>query len=183
MKEKIIYEPEGFVVLNGIEWTWEHLKQTCYCDFVYEARPRGTICHKFKVPRHILNEWIETEDWEIANKSHWQRPISYRIDSHLAGLLQNVYQLKEIQKEVNDIPFEDNEIENRITITIDLKHKDDGFVQHRKIILEKYNILIVDEPDEFGQKYFDDHKEIRYKTVDYDENLTLKYKPVVKTKK
>ena len=181
MKEKITYDPDGFIALNGVEWSWEHLKQTCYSDFVYEARPRGTICHKFKVPKDILNEWIETEDWEIAKKSHWQRPISYRIDSHLAGLLQNIYQLKEIQKEVNDIPFEDNEIENRVTITVELKSKD-GFVQHRKIVLEKYNILIVDEPDEFGQKYFDDHKELRYKTVDYGESQTVKYKPVIKKK-
>jgi hypothetical protein len=175
MKSKIEYDPDGFVVLNSIEWSWEHLKQTCFAEFVYEAKPRGSICHQYKVPRDILNEWIETEDWEIAKKSHWQRPFSYRIDSALAGLLQNIYHLKEIQKDVNDIPFEENEIENRVTITIDLKHKE-GFIQHRKIVIEKYNILIKDEPDDF--KHFEGHKEIRYKTIEYNESVHLKYKPV-----
>ena len=182
MKKKIEYDPEGFVVLNNTEWRWEDLKQACYSDYVYEARPRGTIVYKYKVPKEILNEWIQIEEWEKAKKSFWQRPISYRLDSNLAILLQNVFQLKELQLEVNDIPFEENEIENRVTISIDIS-KNGELIPHKKIILEKYKILIADDPYEWGHKVFQDHPEIRYKTVSCEEDLTIKYRPVIKSKK
>ena len=63
------------------------LKHHCYNDYLYEGKNRGVICSAYKLPKEILNQWIEEENWETDKKSHWQRPYSYRIDSALTNLL------------------------------------------------------------------------------------------------
>jgi hypothetical protein len=177
MKTKIEYEPEGQVILGGMEWNWDTLRELCFSDFVYEARPRGTICNRFKIPREILNSWIETEDWETAKKSHWQRPYSYRIDGDLSNLMQNIHKLCEIQKEINDIDFQSDNLLSRVTINIDIKDKD-KFKKLKTIVIEKYKVIFQDEPDEFGNKNFDDIEEIRYKTEVKDESVTLMFSKI-----
>jgi hypothetical protein len=180
MTNKIRYEPNGHVVLGNQEWNWDTLKEICYSDFVYEAKPRGTIVNKFKLPKDILNRWIEFEGWETAKKSHWQRPFSYRIDSDLTGLLQNLSKLLEIQKEVNDIDFHPENLLSKVTLNVEIK---DGnhFKKLKTIVFEKYKVIIKDEPDEYGYKAFKDTEEIRYKTEQTEEQVIVKFsKPAKK---
>jgi hypothetical protein len=53
MAKKIEYEYDGTVTLGNVEWEWEHLKQVCHSDYVYEGKARGHLCQKYKVPREI----------------------------------------------------------------------------------------------------------------------------------
>lgn len=174
MPSKIRYEPNGFVVLNNCEWDWESLKQVCHSDFVYEAKNRGVICNKYKLPKEILNQWIEQENWEYDKKAFWQRPYSYRIDDALTHLIQNVAKLVEIQKEVDDINFEKENLLSRVSINIEVK-KADKFVKYKTFIIEKYSIKIEDDIDEFSNEKIEHEDEIRYKTIEKPEEIMIKH--------
>lgn len=181
MKNKIEYEPEGQVVLNGMNWNWDTLKELCFHDFVYEGRPRGIICNKYKLPREIMNEWITIEDWDTAKKSHWQRPYSYRIDFDLANLLQNIQKLTEIQKEVKDIDFQSDNLLSRITINVDI-NDNNQLKSFKTIIIEKYRIIIEGEEDDYGEVIFDESEEMRYKVELNSEKTKVKFSKVVRNK-
>lgn len=103
---KIEYGDRGNIIIDDREWDLQGLKQLCHSDFVYEAINRGIICNKYKIPRELLNEWIEKEDWEYDKKDFWQRPYSYRIDNAVKDLINNVQHLTEIQSEVDSIDFQ-----------------------------------------------------------------------------
>ncbi|ELR70192.1 hypothetical protein C900_03877 [Fulvivirga imtechensis AK7] len=176
-KPKIVYDPDGSVVLDNIEWTWESLKHVCHSDFVFEGKPRGFICRKYKLPRDILNEWIESENWEYDRKSHWQRPYSYRIDSALNNLMINISHLVEIQEEVNDIEFDEKNILSRIKIDIQAKENDQWKI-YKTLILEKYAVLIEGIGEYIGSekiKILDDTEEIKYKAQVSPGEILIRY--------
>ena len=177
MKKKIEYDPEGSVVLENVEWTWESLKQVCHSAFVHDAKARGHICNQYKVPREILNEWIDYENWEYDKKSFWQRPYSYRIDSALNELINNVNKLAEIQEEVKDIDFEPDRILSRVKINIQIK-EDGKWKELKTLLMEKYSVVIEGISDYIGTEEIviaEDSEEMRYKTSITEEEILIRY--------
>lgn len=172
MKNKIVYDPEGSIILGNQEWTWESLKQACYSDYVLEARPMGTVANKYKVPKEIVSKWIKDEEWEYARKSHWQRPYSYRIDSHVTGLIQSATKLIEIHQTVNDIDYKEENLQMRVKVDIEILDK--GKIKKLKTItLEKYKIIFPATYED-DIKLFDEYDELRFKTKVTDGEILIK---------
>jgi len=155
------------------------LKQLCHSDFVYEAKNRGIICHKYKIPRELLNEWIESEDWEFDKKDFWQRPYSHRIDNAVKSLINNVQHLTEIQNEIDSIGFQPQNLLSRVKIDIEYK-SDNKFKSYKTFIIEKY-IIKIEDFDEFTGDKIEFEDEIRYKTS-LSENELIRHAKVQKRK-
>jgi len=183
MRKEIKYEPNGFITIGDTEWTWESLKQQCYSDYVYEDKTIGRIAYKYKISKEIISEWANNEQWELAKRTHWKRPYSYRIDGVLAFLLQQISKLHESQKYVHEHngkdDFEFNSCENKVTINIET-HDKNGSNQIHKIILEKHKVIVNPIYDEYGEKVVEEHEEMRYKVIKGFNEVTVKYRPVVK---
>ncbi len=179
--KRIEYTENGGIIVNGVEWDIEGLKQLCHSDFVYEARNRGTICNKYKIPRELLKEWIETEDWELDKKNHWQRPYSYRIDDAVKHLINNVSELTEIQKDVNSIDFIPENLTSRVKIDIEFKDKNE-FKSYKTFVIEKYIVKIEDYDELTGEKIqYED--EIRYKCNVKENEIVLQHAKIQQEKK
>ncbi|AIM37572.1 hypothetical protein KO02_13410 [Sphingobacterium sp. ML3W] len=179
---KIQYDPKtNTIVVNGIAWDLDGLKQICHSDFVYEARNRGVICNKYKIPRELLNEWIESEDWEFDKKNHWQRPYSYRIDSAVTQLIRNVSNLTEIQQEVDTIEFHPENLLSRIKLDIEFKEQGE-FRSYKTFVIEKYTVKIEDYNEWNGEK-IEYEDEIRYKTSLDENQIIIKHGKVQKPKR
>ncbi|QQD14358.1 hypothetical protein [Sphingobacterium sp. UDSM-2020] len=170
------------IIVNGVEWDLDGLKQCCHSDFVYDARNRGVICNKYKIPRELLNEWIESEDWELDKKDFWQRPYSYRIDDAVKGLIRNVSKLTEIQQEVNTIEFHPENLLSRIKIDIEFKEKEE-FKSYKTFVIEKYIVKIEEDYDEWTGEKIEYEDEIRYKTFLDENQIIIKHAKMQKPKK
>lgn len=178
--KKIEYTEYGSIIANGVEWDIDGLKQVCHSDFVYEARNRGTICNKYKIPRELLNKWIETEDWVFDKKDHWQRPYSYRLDSAIKDLIKNTVELTEIQEEVDTIDFQPENLVSRVKVDIQFK-SDNEFKSYKTFVVEKYIVKIEDYDNFTGEKIeFED--EIRYKCNMTKSEIILKQAKIQKHK-
>lgn len=177
---KIEYTDRGGIIINGAEWDIEGLKQLCHSDFVYEAKNRGTICNKYKIPHELLNEWIETEDWVFDKKDFWQRPYSYRIDDAVKRLINNVSKLAEIQNEVNTIDFEPENLISRIKVDIQYK-SDNKFRSYKTFVIEKY-IVKIESYDELTEKIVEYEDEIRYKSDVKEHEIIIQHAKVQKKK-
>ncbi|WP_426473858.1 hypothetical protein [Chryseobacterium balustinum] len=175
---KIEYRNQGIIIINGVEWDEEGLKQLCHSDFVYEARNRGVICNKYKIPRELLNEWIENEDWEFDKKDFWQRPYSYRIDDAVKSLINNVQHLIEIQKDVDTIKFEPRNLLSRVKIDIDYK-QDKNFKSYKTFVIEKY-VIKIEDFDEFSGEKIEYEDEIRYKTTVTENEILIRHAKIQK---
>ena len=175
---KIEYRNQGSIIINGVEWDEEGLKQLCHSDFVYEARNRGIICNKYKIPRELLNEWIESEDWEFDKKDFWQRPYSYRIDDAVKTLINNVQHLTEIQKDVDTIKFEPQNLLSRVKIDIDYK-QDKDFKSYKTFVIEKY-VIKIEDFDEFTGEKIEYEDEIRYKTTVTENEILIRHAKIQK---
>ena len=175
---KIEYGNHGSIIINGVEWDGEGLKQLCHSDFVYEARNRGIICNKYKIPRELLNGWIENEDWEFDKKDFWQRPYSYRIDDAVKSLINNVQHLTEIQKDVDTIKFEPQNLLSRVKIDIHYK-QDKDFKSYKTFVIEKYVIKIEDFDELTGAK-IEYEDEIRYKTTVSENEILIRHAKIQK---
>lgn len=175
---KIEYGQNGSIIIDNREYDLEGLKQVCHSDFVYEAKNRGIICNKHKIPRELLNEWIETEDWEFDKKDFWQRPYSYRIDNAVKQLINNVQLLTEIQNEVETINFEPENLLSRVKIDIEYK-SDNKFKSYKTFIIEKY-IIKIEDFDEFTGDKIEYDKEIRYKTNLTENEIIIKHAKIQK---
>ncbi|KRD58696.1 hypothetical protein ASE40_20505 [Flavobacterium sp. Root935] len=173
---KIKYGDFGTIIINNREWDLQGLKQLCHSDYVYEAKNRGIICNKYKIPRELLNEWIESEDWEFDKKDFWQRPYSYRIDNAVMSLINNVQHLTEIQNEVDTIDFQPENLLSRIKIDIEYKSENE-FKSYKTFVIEKYIIKIEDFDEYTGEKIeFED--EIRYKTSLTENEILIRHAKV-----
>lgn len=171
------YTNNGSVLIGDTVWDVEGLKQLCYSDFVYAGKNRGVICNKYKIPRELLNEFVESEDWEFDKKSFWQRPYSYRIDDALQHLLNNVVKLDDIQKEVDDIETDPKNLISRIKIDMEVKSEGE-FQTYKTFILEKYIVKVFDY-EEFTGERIDYDDEIRYRVNSTENQVliqSLKYK-------
>ena len=175
---KIEYDQHGGVTINGVEWDLDGLKQLCHSDFVYEGKNRGVICNKYKIPRVLLNEWIENEDWEFDKKDFWQRPYSYRIDDAVRTLINNVQHLVEIQSEINTIKFEPQNLVSRVKIDIEYK-SDDTFKSYKTFTIEKY-IVKIEDYDEFTGDKIEYEDEIRYSTSLAEDEIIIKHAKIQK---
>jgi hypothetical protein len=171
---KIKYQYGECVILGGVEWLWDDLKQVCYFDFVCEDKARGFLINKYKLPREILNDWIINENWEYDKKSYWQRPYSYRIDGALNDFLKNISKLVQIQNEVDDIDFDKKHLLSRIKIDIEVKH-DKQFKKYKTFILEKYSVIIEDFEDEDSVEKTQFNEEIRYKAIEKPGEILIRF--------
>lgn len=174
---KVEYDKDGSVVFGNVEWTWQSLKQVCHADFVFDNKPRGSICHRYSLPKEILNEWIENENWEKDKKSHWRRPYSYRIDSVVNELITNSSRLLEIQNEVNDVKFDEESKLSRVSIKIEV-NEGSSIKVYKTIILEKYAVLVEGIKEHYNGETFtisDDTKEIRYKATVTPGEILIKF--------
>lgn len=176
--EKVEYTENGGIIVNGVEWDIEGLKQICHSDFVYEAKNRGTICNKYKIPRELLNEWIETEDWVFDQKDFWQRPYSYRVDDAVRQLINNVSKLTEIQKEVDTIDFTPENLISKVRVDIQFK-SDNKFKSYKTFVIEKY-IIKIEDYDEFSGEKIEFEDEIRYKCKVKESEIILQHAKIQK---
>lgn len=177
---KIKYDQNtNTIIVNGIEWDLDGFKQLCHSDFVYEARNRGVICNKYKIPRELLNEWIESEDWEFDKKDFWQRPYSYRIDDSVKQLINNVHKLTEIQQEVDTIEFDPKNLLSRVKIDIEYKDKD-KFKSYKTFVIEKY-VVKIEECKEWTSAKIEYEDEIRYKTSVDENQVVIKHAKLQKS--
>lgn len=177
---KIEYGDRGNIIIDDREWDLEGLKQICHSDFVYEAKNRGIICNKYKIPRELLNEWIENEDWEFDKKDFWQRPYSYRIDNAVKDLINNVQHLTEIQNEVESIDFQSQNLLSRVKIDIEYK-SDNEFKSYKTFVIEKY-IIKIEDFDEFTGEKIEFEDEIRYKTSLNENEILIRHAKIQKRK-
>lgn len=177
---KIEYGQHGNIIIDNREWDLEGLKQLCHSDFVYEAKNRGIICNKYKIPRDLLNEWIVNEDWEFDKKDFWQRPYSYRIDNAVKALINNVQHLTEIQNEVDSLDFQPENLLSRVKIDIEYKSNNE-FKSYKTFIIEKY-IIKIEDFDEFTGDKIEFEDEIRYKTKLTENEILIKHAKVQKKK-